>query len=758
MRTRQTVITLLVIAVIALTAQTGCSRDPKVRREKYLESGQRYYDQGKFREAVIQFGNAVQADPRWPEGHYRLGLAHLSLQAWQSAYADFNRAISLDENYLPARVKLGSLLLASGDVIAAEEQADFVLSKDASNAEAMALEADVLQAHGKGKEALAEMEQALQHSGDSKLLLNMALLQAQNRNLPLAEEYLKKAAEKNDPQARMALADVYTSQQRWDDAEQQLKLAIQEQPKQFLPRQKLAGLYLMRKKNDRALQLLQQAKNDLADDTAAIRGVANYYYQAGDMDKAISEYADLVRQHPKNAAFKQAELALLLSRNRLDEARKLFAELEKSSPKATETMLAHSELLIREGKFADAVRVAEDAVKQDQSNPLAHHQLGLAMKLAGKPEGAESEFRQAVKLDPNLLPALRELAPLAWARKDMVTLEQCADTIIKLQPGAYDGYLFRALVEDSRKQDDKSLADLQKAVSLAPSNPEPLNQLGAWYGERKRMEEARESFEQALTLDPNNSAAMFNLMKVFRARNDTSGAVARLRTQIAIVPNNAAFHVILGQLLGGMKDFTRAEEELNKALALQPTSATYGSLTVVQLSAGKLDAAIATTDRWITAQPNDVMAYMNKGSLMERKGDPDQALQLFQKALQIKPDFPVAANNAAYLLLTQGKDLDVALTLAQTARRGLPDSPSTADTLGWAYYQKGTYRMAINLFQEAARKEPKNASYHYHLGMAYDKLNERGKAKAELERALQLDPKIPEAREVHQTLQELNRG
>ena len=88
----------------------------------------------------------------------------------------------------------------------------------------------------------------------------------------------------------------------------------------------------------------------------------------------------------------------------------------------------------------------------------------------------------------------------------------------------------------------------------------------------------------------------------------------------------------------------------------------------------------------------------------------------------------------------------------------MPDSPNTANTLGWAYYEKGIYRMAIDLFQEAARKVPTNASYHYHLGMAYSKVNERGKAKAELERALQLNPKIPEAAEVRRTLEELNRG
>ena len=51
----------------------------------------------------------------------------------------------------------------------------------------------------------------------------------------------------------------------------------------------------------------------------------------------------------------------------------------------------------------------------------------------------------------------------------------------------------------------------------------------------------------------------------------------------------------------------------------------------------------------------------------------------------------MAANNLAYLMLENGENVDVALTMAQTARRAMPDSPNSADTLAWAYYYKGTY-------------------------------------------------------------------
>ena len=738
----------IITAAIVVFGLVGCSRDPKMLAQKYVESGRRYYEKDKYREAIIEFSNASRVDPTSAEAHYRLGMVYLRIASWRSAAAEFNRAVALNDSHLPARVSLGTLLLAGGNIKGAQQQADFILAKDPSNVEAMALMANIEQAEGNGPEALVTMGKALQHSDDPELFFNMAILQSRNDNLPQTEVYLKKSVEleKKSAKPRLALAGFYVSQQRWDKAEEQFKTAIQLDSKQLGARLALARFYMMRQQNDRALEVLRDAKNDLPENSMALRAVANFYFATGDVDKAISEYASLVQQHPKDDGLKKAEIIALMAANRMKEAGRVAETLEKSSTRDTEAMLLRSELQLREGKPADAMRTAQEAVNKDLNNPFAHHQLGTALLAAGDSGRAEGEFRAALKLQPNLLPSLRALAPIALAKQDAATLADCADRLIKLQPLAYDGYLLRAAAEDGRKEDDKSFADLEKAASLAPNNPAPQNKLGTWYGEHKRLAEARKSFERALALDSENTEAMFNLIKVFNAQNDVRGAIARLRTQVNAAPSNATFQTMLGQLLAGSNDLQAAEAPLHRALELQPKNAVaYAVLSGVQASKGNTDAAIATTDLWITELPDDVMSYMTKGSLVSRKGDSNQALQLFKKALQIQPDFPLAAHNAAYLMLQQGKDLDVALSLAQVARRGMPASPNAADTLGWAYYQKGTYRSAIELLEEATRKVPSNPAFHYHLGMAYSKMNDHLKARAELQRALQLNPKLAEA-------------
>ena len=89
----------LVPALIALACLaallTGCSRDPNVRKQKYFESGQRYFAEGKYREAVIQFRNATQVDGRYAEAHYQLGQAYLKTQDWQHAYTELARTLGV---------------------------------------------------------------------------------------------------------------------------------------------------------------------------------------------------------------------------------------------------------------------------------------------------------------------------------------------------------------------------------------------------------------------------------------------------------------------------------------------------------------------------------------------------------------------------------------------------------------------------------------------------------------------------------------
>src|ERR1035441_5053938 len=109
-------ISAVVAVSLALVFTAGCSRDPNVRKQKYLESGKRYEASGKYREAAIQFQNALKVDKNFAPAHYELAKTLLKLNTALPAYTELMKTVELDPLNLPARIDLGNLLLAwSGD-------------------------------------------------------------------------------------------------------------------------------------------------------------------------------------------------------------------------------------------------------------------------------------------------------------------------------------------------------------------------------------------------------------------------------------------------------------------------------------------------------------------------------------------------------------------------------------------------------------------------------------------------------------------
>ena len=123
-----------VVGVCVLAALTGCSRDPNVRKQKYLESGERYYDKGQYREAAIQYQNAIQVDQNFAEAHYRLGQTAIKLQQWPAAAQEFEKAVQANPEHAEARLGLANVFLDhSTQYVDAKEQLDWLQKNQPQN-------------------------------------------------------------------------------------------------------------------------------------------------------------------------------------------------------------------------------------------------------------------------------------------------------------------------------------------------------------------------------------------------------------------------------------------------------------------------------------------------------------------------------------------------------------------------------------------------------------------------------------------------
>jgi tetratricopeptide (TPR) repeat protein len=749
-----------VTLLLTLALLSGCFRDPNVRKQKYLESGQRYSAEGKDREAVIQFSNALKIDKIFADAHYALAQAYAHMGALSAAFGELLRTVDLQPTNYKARIDLGNMLLAGGRIDDAQAQANAVMAAQPNNADLHALLARIAAKRGQKDVALTEIRRALElDPNEAALHETFAMLEVGDSAQGSAvEAELKKsvALEPKSLNAKLLLAAYYVKNSRWAEAEQASRSAIATDPKNLSARESLAQVFLKQGNQAKAEDVLRQASNDLADNPQGVLMLANYYLESGQFDKARAEFAGLAAKYPKNLTVQEGYVRALLQVKDYATAQTVIAGLVKNNGKDPQVTALNGVVLLINGKTNDALTALQNAANSAPKDAFTQYWLGRAALAKGDSSLAEESFRQAFQLNPAGLNAQEELASMAAQRGDMNLLAEVAEKAIAASPRSPAGYVWRATVELNHNSPDKAETDLKTAMSVAPKNPEAYLALGQLRFAQKKYPEGAALLEQALQYDPNSVGALRGLVGYDLLRKQPDHALARLNAQIARSPKNSSLYDLLVQFQIESKNLDQAAATAQKSMQINPDDGDAVALYAqLQVQRGQTANAVTAWEQFSTAHPQNAHAFAILGVLEESRGDLRKAEAYYKKALQIQPREPVAANNLAYRMLQNGENVDVALTLAQTARQAMPNSTTTADTLAWAYYYKGTYGFARDLLEDAIKINPNSAAMQYHLGMVYSKLRDKNDAVIHLRKAMSLAPDSPTARDAQAALQGL---
>jgi len=714
-----------------------------VRKHKYLESGQKYSAQGKDREAAIQFSNALKIDKNFADAHYALAQSYLHMGALSAAFGELQRTVNLQPANYKARIDLGNMFLAGNRIDDAQAQAAAVLAAQPNNADVHALLSRIAARRGQKDIALTEIHRALEIApNEAALHETLALLEVgdSTQNASVEDELKKSVAlDPKSVNAKLLLASLYVKNNRLQEAEQVCWSAVATDPKNLGAREALVQIVLKQGNQARAEQVLRQASNDLADTPRGVRILADYYAGSGQIDKARAEFASLAQKYPKNVSVQEGYVRILLQVKDYATAQTVITALMKKNSKDPQVAVLNGIVLLNNGKPNDAVNALQSAANDAPKDAFIQFWLGKAALAKGDSSLAEKSYRQAAQLNSRGVEAPEELARIAGQRGDMNMLSDVADKTIAANPRFPGGYLWRATVEISRNSQDKAEADLKTAISVAPQDSRAYLMLGELRYAQKKYPESTSLLEQALQYDPNSIGAMRMLVTYDLLKKQPAQAVARLNAQIAKSPKNSGFYDMLALVQAQNKNLDQAAAAAQKAMELNPDDGEAVSIYAqLQAQSGKTANAISAWEQWSKAHPSNAGGLAILGMLEESRGDKRKAEDYYKKALQIQPTQPVAANNLAYMMLENGGNVDVALTLAQTARRGMPNSPNSADTLAWAYYHKGTFGFARDLLEDAIKANPNSAAMQYHLGMVYAKLGDKSNAAIHLKKAISL--------------------
>jgi putative PEP-CTERM system TPR-repeat lipoprotein len=747
-----------VVVVAGLAASVACSRNPESAKRTYIESGDRYASVGKTAEAVVEYRNALKVDARAGDVRHKLAEVLLKRGELPAALGEYVRAADLLPGDKAVQLKAGNLLLLAGRFDDAKGRAEKILEDAPQDVEAQTLLANAYAGLKDLDAAVAQIEEALKIAPDrSGSYSNLGALELSRGKQQAAEAAFLKAVElaPGSAPAQLALGTFYWLTTRTSAAEASFKKALEVSPRDPLTNRVVASFYMASNRRQDAEGHLRTVY-DVTKTPAAAFALADFYASAGN-NAASKGILEPLLNDPRAATAANVGLASLDFRmgNHGEAYRRLTAVLAKDQNNL-QAMLVKTSLLMAEGKTEDALLVAAAAAEHHPDSTPALFMLGRVQAVRKQPDAAIAAFQEVLRLNPRATEAKVALANLHLAQGKPETSIGFAQEVLANEPANGDAQLVfvRGLLMNG--QIERADPELKRLIARYPNSAAVHTQMGMLYGRKRDVKAARAEFEHALTIDPDAVDAVAGLVAIDLAARDFASARARVDARIGTKPT-APLLALAARTYAASRDLVAAERLLRQSIELDPMYfASYEALGQLYIVQGKLDAALAEFDAIAQRSPKSVAALTMAGMIIQTKGDIAGARGRFERVMQIDPEAAVAANNLAWIYAEHEGNLDVALNLAQTAQRRLPDVAAVNDTLGFIYYKRNLASLAISALKVGAEKDPANAQVQYHLGLAYASAGDTTRAKHSLGRALTLKLDADDAQRAGELLKSLD--
>jgi tetratricopeptide (TPR) repeat protein len=787
---------LLFILLAAVVSLSGCT-DPEKAKAAHLERGEQYLKDLKYTEASLEFRNALQIDEKSAPAHWGLARAFEGLQRLPEMITELQKTLEFDKTHLDARVKLGNYYLAASTgrpelLTEAERLAKETLDRDANHIEGHILMGSVLFAQKESDRAFGELNRAIELNPQRvESYLSLARFYIVSNQRDKAEETFKKAIsiDGNSALAHSEYGKFLVQSNRLGEAEAELNKAVEVGPTDRNARFVLASFYLVNKQLDKAEAAFKALAGLDSDKPESQAVLADFYSSVGRLDEAVKIYQDAVSKSPDFLQGRYRLAEILLVRGDTQGATAQVDEALKKDKHDRQALLLRARIRAQGGQtegLKAAIEDLKDVLNQEPNSRLGLYYMAQAQFGLGLADQARAFAGELDKNYPDYLPGKLMQVQLALFGADAngqraaVTLAN--DLLNRLNKTAPDRenspqvlgeiqektLLARGTAQMQLKNYAAARQDFEVARQIGPKDPGVYNSLALLALEENKQEEALAAFDQALQVDSTNFAALNGLLTLHVRNSRADLAQAKVEQLLASNPNSATLHYFRAHVYRVQNNIPAAEAEFRKSLEIDPNYiASYSALGELFIGMKQEDRAIAEYQKILSIRPDNAAIYTLIGMLEDSRKNYDAAAENYRKALEKDQNATFAANNLAWLYAETGKgNLDEALRLAQGVVQKNPNIAGFVDTLGWVYYKKNLYDLAIDQLEKAAALDEANArntkgspsaTYQYHLGMALKGKGDKEGSRRALEASLKLGEQkpFPYAGEARQALASL---
>ncbi|MCX6865580.1 MAG: tetratricopeptide repeat protein, partial [Verrucomicrobia bacterium] len=505
---------------------------------------------------------------------------------------------------------------------------------------------------------------------------------------------------------------------------EKLTKAFPSRPNLELP---LGKAYLAAGDSRKAAEMFDRVLVSVPGATEAVLLRAGLYLKDGQAGEVIRLVEPLYAAEPTNRSAQELLVASYSAANRADDAVAILKLQTEVSPDDAVPQLKLGQMLVTQGKIAEARAVFERVLVRAPKQFAAVGQLAALDQQEGKGDAAMARIDAYLKAHPESSQAHLFKAGLCYTRKDYKAAEALAKKTIELKPDdtmAY-GMLVRIQIADGRT--DEAIGRLKQLLEANPNNLSARMFLGSLLRELGRIDEARASFEEVVKIDPKFASVYNDLAyidcgipgKLDQAREnarkarellpddpgvaDTCGWIEWLRgdyrqalpfllESASRMPEEATVQYHLAMTRYMMHQAPEAIAAFEKALALPggfPEKEQAAAHLAILRDGQKLD--LATLEQRLKDSPKDVVLMVLKAGKLAAASRPEDAATAYQNALAINPQIEAAHLGLADLYATVLNQPDKALEAASQAHKAAPQSPRAAAVLGAANFRLGKH-------------------------------------------------------------------
>lgn len=785
MALRRFLTTVTLIAALALLAACDSAKE---RAEKHYQAGLAYLESGDVDRALVEFRNVFQLDGTHREARRSYAEAERGRGRLREAFAQYLRLIEQYPDDHGAQVALAAIGAEAGDWKTAQRYAGEALKQNPEDAELIAIKtaadyAIAAEANDAGtivessrrardllkempsnlllhrvviddlmraqdfEEALAAIGTALKIAPDDRALYAQRLsIHAALNDDPAVEAGLIEMVERfsDAPEMGQALVRWYESKGMIDKAEAFLRSRIVPGAPDQEPVLQLVRFLSEERGVDAAVAELDRVIADGAASPVYRAARAGFIFDLGRRDEAIAEMQAILETAEPSQETRRTKVGLarmLTSTGNAVGARALVEEVLAEDAGDAEALKLKANWLILDDQVGDAIAILRRAYDQNPRDASVLTLMAQAYERDGNRDLMRESLSLAVQASNRAPDESLRYAQLLAAEKKLIPAEGVLIDALRIAPGNVSllvplGQIYIEMQDWTRAE--AVAAELEAQAEPAAGAAAQAMRASILAG-KENTDRAIDYLQGLVTEGRGGLEAKIAILRTHLANGQNAKALAYAASLLAEDPENPDIRFIDGSVRALTGDVAGAETRYRQLLEEDKTRvAAWMALSrAILTDPARFDEAQAVIDEALAAVPDSGELKWAKAGFLERKGDIDGAIAIYEDLYTQNSANPVIANNLASLLSSHRTDAD-SLARAEVIARRLrgSDMPPYQDTYGWIAYQRGNYDDALKELEKAVQGLGEDPQVRFHLAMTYLKLGRQRDALAQFNEVL----------------------